>query len=71
MNILGVIFKDKTSEVFTHPSLSIWLCPLFSVSTRLIISPFQANVLFLYSLIMSENQRFAHIFRGYRNETLA
>ena len=35
------------------------------------INPFHANVPFLYSLKMSENQRFSDVFRGYRNETLA
>ena len=34
------------------------------------INPFHANVLFLYPLKMSENQRFSDVFRGYRNGKL-
>ena len=34
------------------------------------VNPFWSNVLFLYLLITSENQRFSDVFRGYRNGTL-
>ena len=35
------------------------------------INHFHVNVLFLYPLKTSENQRFPDVFRGYRNGTLA
>ena len=38
---------------------------------KLKINHFQANDPFLYHLKTSENQRFSHVFRGHKNETLA
>ena len=39
-------------------------------SLVLILNPFQANVLLLYTLKTSENLCFSDVFRGYRNGTL-
>ena len=33
-------------------------------------NPFLPNVVFLYTLKTSENQRFSHVFRGYKKRTL-
>ena len=36
-----------------------------------VFNPFQVNVLFLYPLKTSKNQRFPDVFRGYRKGILA
>ena len=41
-----------------------------SLPLLMLLSPFHANVSFLYPLKKAENQRFFDVFRGYKNGTL-
>ena len=62
---MSTSFRNKTFD-FGFKSIG-W----FLYDSRICLNPFHANVPILYPLKTPENQRFSHVFKGYKMETLA